>query len=178
MRDRVATRVWKLRQWRLRASAARHLALNCRSVPHTLVRRSEMRLPRGLPLPHLVRPAGPYSSSVPQVSASGGGSAVREPGAVDACGGDLPRGIFLRCDSRGRIRGVDASRHAAPRDEWLARSVGRFSPDFRARRCAWTTDECSDDGDHASTIRVSLGPSQRVQEGCSDKWVSRRPCHA
>ena len=63
------------------------------------------------------------------------------------------------------IESADCQRHAAPRYELLTRSVSRFSPDLRTRRCAWTSDECSDDGDHASTIRVSLGPSQRVGEG-------------
>ena len=120
----------------------------------------------------------PYGSPVPQVSASGDGAAVPKPGAGDACGGDLPREFFVRCNHHGKIRGVDASRHAARRYEYLARSVRRFSPDFRATRCAWIANECSDDGDHASTIRVSPDPSQRVHEAFSCGSFSRRPCHA
>lgn len=119
----------------------------------------------------------PYSSPVPQVSACGGAAAARKPGADDACGGDLPRGSFLWFHRRGRICCLDASRHAAPRYEQATQSVTRFSPDFRARRCAWTADECSDDGDHASTIRVSLGPSQRVDEAFVFSSFSRRSRH-
>src|SRR5204863_522915 len=104
----------------------------------------------------------PYSCSAPQVSATGDGVAFHEPGAGDGCGGDLPRGFLDQVIAA--VKSAATFRHAAPRYECFARSVARFSPDFRARRCAWTTDECSDDGDYASTIRASLSPSQRVSE--------------
>jgi hypothetical protein len=120
----------------------------------------------------------PYSSRYPQqVLACVEGGATHRPGAFDACGEDLPRDFCAACDQAGRIPACPISRHAAPRDESSARSVTRFSPDFRTRCCAWTVNECSDDGDHASTIRVSLGPSQRVDESFLRLTLNKGKCH-